>query len=314
MIDVSIIVPIYNSEKYLKKCIDSLINQTHENIEILLINDGSSDNSEKLIKKYKDKRIKYISKENEGIGKTRNLGIKESKGKYVMFIDSDDYISEDCVEKFYNFAESTKSDLVVSNFYKDHDGQLEEIIIPSFNSTTLNDNPNLLNIINMGPCNKIYKKELISNIKFDEKLKYEDVIFVCKALNRAKKISKIDEFLSYYVIHGSSETTTRDNKIFDIIKVNEELKRIFFDNKKTKNNFIDLSVMMITDYAAQTRYIKDKKVRKQFINEAYDYLNNIDTKWTKRECFRKINIFKRIIKSNKGLLLLYTNTIGIMYR
>lgn len=314
MIDVSIIVPIYNSEKYLKKCIDSLIKQTHKNIEILLINDGSTDGSEKVIKKYKDKRIKYISKKNEGIGKTRNLGIEKSKGKYLMFIDSDDYIKKDCVEKMFNYAESNNSDLVVSDFYKDFDGTIKEEIIPSFECTTLKEKPELLNVINLGPCNKLYKRSLIENIKFDEVLKYEDVIFVCGALKEAKRISKIDEFLSYYVVHNNSETTTRDKGIFDILEVNKQLKSMFYEDKKYRENYIDLTVMMLTDYAAQTRYIKDRKIRKDFINMVYYYLNKLDNNWRKRDCFRKINIFKRLIKSSKLLLLIYTDTIGLMYR
>ena len=91
MAKVSLIIPIYNSSKYLKKCINSLVNQTLKDIEIILINDGSKDDSDKIIKEYKDKRIKYIRKQNEGIGKTRNLGIKEAAGEYIAYVDSDDY-------------------------------------------------------------------------------------------------------------------------------------------------------------------------------------------------------------------------------
>ena len=91
-IDISIIVPIYNAEEYLKRCIDSLVNQTKKEIEIVLINDGSTDNSEKIIKSYKDDRIKYFKNKNQGIGKTRNFGIEKACGKYILFVDSDDYI------------------------------------------------------------------------------------------------------------------------------------------------------------------------------------------------------------------------------
>lgn len=314
MTKVSIIVPIYNSEEYLNKCIDSLISQTESNIEILLLNDGSTDNCDRIIKKYNDDRIKYIAKSNEGIGKTRNLGIQCSAGKYIMFIDSDDYISKDCVEKMYNYAESTNSDLVISDFYKDINGALEKFDIPYFESTSLNDNPQILNMVNMGPCNKLYKKELLNDIRFDEKIKYEDVVFVCKALYKAKKISKLNEYLSYYVIHSNSETTIRDKSIFDIIKVNKKLKNLFYYNKKIKESFIDLSVMMITDYAAQTMYIKGGKVRKEFIYEAYEYLDGIDVNWRKRERFKRIHAIKRLVKANRKLLLLYVDIIGIFYR
>ena len=89
--DVSIIIPIYNASKYLKRCLDSVINQTKTELEIILINDGSTDNSEEIIKGYKDKRIRYFKNKNQGIGKTRNFGITKATGKYIMFLDSDDF-------------------------------------------------------------------------------------------------------------------------------------------------------------------------------------------------------------------------------
>ena len=113
MAKVSLVVPIYNSSKYLNKCIDSLVNQTLKDIEIILINDGSTDESEKVIKEYKDKRIKYISKKNEGIGKTRNRGIKEATGEYIAFVDSDDYLNEHFCEYMYKKAHADNCDLVI---------------------------------------------------------------------------------------------------------------------------------------------------------------------------------------------------------
>ena len=92
--DVSIIIPIYNASKYLKRCLDSVINQTKTELEIILINDGSTDNSEEIIKEYKDKRIRYFKNKNQGIGKTRNFGITKATGKYIMFLDSDDFLDK----------------------------------------------------------------------------------------------------------------------------------------------------------------------------------------------------------------------------
>ena len=314
MIDVSIIVPIYNSEKYLNKCIDSLINQTHENIEILLINDGSNDNSEKIVKSYKDKRIVYISKKNEGIGKTRNLGIEKSKGKYVMFIDSDDYIREDCVEKMLDTIRDKNADLVVSNYYKDFIGKLEKIKLPSFKPTTLLDNQNLLLDLNLGPCNKIYKRSLLNNIRFDEKLKYEDVPFVLDVLIKAKKIVKIDDYLSYYVIHSKSETTVRDERIFDMIKICKISYDLLKKNNIEQKYITNLFVKILTDYAAQCRYISNRKTRNKFINDSLDFLDKIDSNWNKCDYFKNLGIISQTIKSNKLLLKLYCDTVGLLYR
>ena len=98
---ISIIVPMYNSEKYIKKCLESILNQTYEDFEVLLVNDGSTDKTESIVNRYNDKRIKYIKNKKSGIGKTRNLGIDKSKGEYLMFVDSDDYLDKSAVEKLY---------------------------------------------------------------------------------------------------------------------------------------------------------------------------------------------------------------------
>ena len=151
MADISIIVPIYNAEKYLNKCIDSLVNQTKKELEFILINDGSTDSSEDIIKSYKDKRIKYFKNKNQGIGKTRNFGIDKATGKYLMFLDSDDYLDINACEKLYNKAIKEKSDLVVFDFYRVEE-TLKEVTINNFKSSSLKENPNLLLDINLGPC------------------------------------------------------------------------------------------------------------------------------------------------------------------
>ena len=312
MIKVSIIVPIYNSANYLKKCIDSLLNQTEKNIEVLLVNDGSTDNSEEIIKKYQDERITYISKKNEGIGKTRNLGIDKAQGEYLMFIDSDDYIREDCVEKMLFKAESDHCDLVISDFLKDYEDHFDEVIIPSFEDTSLRNKPDILNNINLGPCNKLYKRELIGNTRFVENLKYEDVTFVIEVLKNAKRIGKVNDFLSYYVIHGGSETTTRDKRVFDIIEVNREMQSILKD-EVYKKAFLDLSVTILLDYAIQTRYIADRSIRHSFVDSVFKRLNEIDINWKKSNSLKESSLLKKLIKTNKLLTIIYVDLSSIRY-
>ena len=114
---ISIVIPIYNASKYLEKCINSVINQTYKNLEIILVNDGSIDNSLDICNDFKDKdnRIKVISKKNEGVSKTRNIGIDKCKGKYLMFLDSDDYIDEIYVEKMYTYLTKNNLSMVTSS-------------------------------------------------------------------------------------------------------------------------------------------------------------------------------------------------------
>ena len=105
MVDISIVVPIYNASKYLNKCLDSLVNQTKKELEFILVNDGSTDDSESIIKSYKDDRIKYFRRSNHGIGKTGNFGISKATGKYIMFLDSDDYLDLEACELLYKKIE-----------------------------------------------------------------------------------------------------------------------------------------------------------------------------------------------------------------
>ena len=311
MIKVSIIVPIYNTGSYLKKCIDSLVNQTEKEIEILLINDGSTDNSEKIVKDYKDDRIIYISKKNEGIGKTRNLGIKKARGKYLMFIDSDDYIKNTCVEIMYKNAIENNADIVISNFYKDYDGNILKIEYPYFEPSSLKDNPEIINMVNMGPCNKLYKRALVKDNFFDDDIKYEDVNFVVSALLKANKIIKINDYLSYYVIHNGSETTTRDERIFDIIEVVKRLHEKVKTEAYLKSNFTDLAVMILSDYTIQTKFIADKRIRNKFIDLAFITLDEIDTQWRRSKYLKTFPKIKRIIKTNKTLAKIYCNLYNL---
>ena len=307
MVKLSIIIPVYNTEKYLKKCIESIINQTLKDIEIIIINDGSPDNSDKIIKEYNDTRIVYITKENEGIGKTRNKGIDIATGKYIAFVDSDDYLHPCFCEKMLNKAKSDNSEIVVCDFYEDNNGIMKDRIIESFLPTSLSDNPNLLYNINMGPCNKIYKKSLFDNKsnRFNEKLKYEDLPFVVKMLTQAKKISKLDEKLTYYVIHDNSETTKRDKRIFDIIKETEltinYLKSIDFNYDAITN----LAVMVLADYTIQMRYFDDSSIRSKFIDDTFRYLDNLNPKWKKCVYLNNFTKIQRFIKTHKLLTKMY---------
>ena len=308
MPDISIIVPIYNAEKYIKKCVDSLLNQTKKEIELILINDGSTDSTHNILKSYKDKRIKYFKNKNQGIGKTRNFGIEKSTGKYIIFIDSDDYIEPTTCEELFEKAEKEKADIVGCDFYKVYDdGSKEEINLPSFKTTKLKNNPNILLDINLSPWNKIYSSKLIkdNNISFAEGIKYEDVPFVSEALDKADKIAKLDKKLNYYVIHGNSETTVRDKRIFDILKI-VDIIRTYFKNKKYMNEVVNkLTVRIITNYNIQQRNQKDIKVGMEFIDTSFAYLKKEVLDYKDNKYFENRSFLKRIIEKNKFLSKTY---------
>ena len=306
-IDISIIVPIYNAEKYLKKCIDSLVSQTKKEIEIILINDGSTDSSEEIIKNYKDKRIKYFKNKNQGIGKTRNFGIEKANGKYLLFVDSDDYLDKTACEKMYNKAENDNLDIVMCDFYKEYDnGNIEEIRTISFKNSSLKDNPDIITEY-LSPWAKIYSSEMIkkNNIKFVENLKYEDAPFVIETLCCANKIGKVDECLNYYLIHTNSETTVRDRRCFDILKIIDKIRKYTNDKEYLKEKIDKLTVRIITNYTIQQRMQKDKKIAMECIEEAFKYLKNEIPDYKNNKYYENRGFFRRLIEKNKTFTKMY---------
>ena len=307
MSDISIIVPAYNAEKYIGKCLDSLINQTKKELEFIIINDGSKDDTEKVVKEYQDDRIKYFKNKNQGIGKTRNFGIEKATSKYIMFLDSDDYLDKTACEKLFKKAEKDKLDIVLCDFYKEYDdGRIEEIINPSFKDSSLKDNPDIITEY-LCPWAKIYKRNLLidNNIRFVENLKYEDAPFVIEALDKANKIGKIDECLNYYLIHGNSETTVRDKRCFDILKIVDRIRTYTKDKDYIKDKIDKLTVRIITNYTIQQRVQEDKKVGDEFIEEAFSYLEKEVPDYKNNKYYENRGFLRRTIEKNKFLTKLY---------
>lgn len=307
--DISIIVPIYNAERYLNRCIKSLINQTKENIEFILVNDGSTDSSEEIIKSYKDKRIKYFKNKNQGIGKTRNFGMQKATGKYIMFLDSDDYLSTNACDELFSKAEKDNLDLVINNFYRveEETEKKVEVIIPEFKNTTLKENKRLLLDVNLAPWNKLYKRELLkkNKIQFVEDLKYEDAPFVVEAMDKAKKIGYIKKFLNYYVIHKNSETTVRDEKIFDIIEIVDKMRKYFSKRKEFTETVDKLSVRILTNYTIQQRVQQDKEVGMQFIDRAFQYMKANIPDYKDNKYYENRGFLRRMIEKNQFLTKVY---------
>ena len=190
---ITVIVPVYNVEHYLDKCLDSLINQTYKNLEIIVINDGSTDNSGIICQEYaqKDNRIIYIEKENGGLSDARNVGLDKMTGSYVTFIDSDDWVESDYVEVLYNKLIEYRADIAVgnyckfnesdSNFYFHISGNYFEKLYDNVSIVDcLNDSNRLLNSALIVAWGKIYRKEIISNFRFPVGRVTEDAVFNLK--------------------------------------------------------------------------------------------------------------------------------------
>lgn len=252
---VSIIIPIYNVEKYINKCIQSIIDQTYSNLEIILVDDGSIDRCSKICDEYanKDKRIKVIHKQNGGLSSARNIGIDISSGEYILFIDADDYIHESTVEILIKKAISKNADIVHFNFqYVDEEGNKINI-----KNKNLDDNK-ILNsyeticeyakksIIVMA-CTKLYKRELFDGLRFDEGYVYEDELIFPKIIYKSKINYMINDKLYYYVNRESSITKSNltNNKIESKKKLIRFLEEFYLENYPELMRYIYIKIYFI---------------------------------------------------------------------
>lgn len=205
MIKVSVIVPVYNVEEYLQECLDSLVSQTLDEIEIICVNDGSTDNSLTILNEYTSKypKIKVINRENDGVSAARNAGVKASIGKYIAFVDSDDWVDYDFFEKLFMSAENKNASIAAGGIVRTK-GEKRKINI-SYNEeklyTDIQDKIKICNIPKY--CyvwNKIYKREELekNNIEFVEGINFEDVRFTIRAIYFLKKLVTVPETNYYY--------------------------------------------------------------------------------------------------------------------
>ena len=316
MISLSIIVPVYNTEKYLQKCLDSILAQTRKDFEVIVINDGSTDGSARIMQQYEalyPEYIRGIYQENHGIGYTRNKGIESAKGKYIAFIDSDDSIEPEYCQMLLEKMENSDLDLVVCDYYEVNELTEEKALfeIADFSDSNLKTEPRLLFDINISPWNKLYKTELIRtyNITFPEELKYEDTLFVLKYLCVAKKIGKVNKPLVDYLIRGGGETKTMNSRVFDIFVIFDELYKYFQEigiYKNIQEYWEWFVINRITVYSIQQRFQRDAKEAQRFIDEGYSRLERDFPRWKKNRYYQtNNNIFKQILKNNRRVMKLY---------
>ena len=270
---VSVIIPVYNSEKYIAKCLESVINQTYKNLEIIVVNDGSKDNSQKILNEYKEKYpeiINVIEQENKGVSRTRNNSIKLAKGKYIMFIDNDDFIDEDYVETFVSEIEKDDYDAVYGGYRRPNEN--DKII----KELKLKDTEWSKYMI-MAPWAKIYKK----NFLIDNKIEFfvgnlgEDIYFNLKANLISKKIKVID-YVGYNWFFNTQSVSNTTQKNITQLQVYELLNSCYDMLKEEK--LLEQNYEIIKTHF--TRYIvwlisySTKKMDYKTISKEYDKLFN----------------------------------------
>lgn len=284
---LSVIMPIYNGEKYLAQAIESVLNQECKDLELILVNDGSTDNSEAICRKYEiaDQRIKYYKKENSGVSDTRNFGINKAQGEYIAFLDCDDVFCKNFyTHKFHNELKNSKVDIASLGFIWG-DGKIENGIL---NTTVIDANyNNRFSVSHMVFCSFVYNRDLFKILSFNKNIAYsEDYDFLLRALGNCNSIKYFDEFILVYRDNKNSVTHTRDSKESKII-----LKRLlsvwpglleYFQNTDLPNSdqAIDYCQKKIVEISST--YISESIISNVSIEQICDELS----KYVKKEDLR----------------------------
>lgn len=294
---ISVIVPVYNVQEYLDKCVYTIRNQTYKNLEIILIDDGSTDMSGKKCDEYQknDSRIKVVHKKNAGLGYARNSGLDIATGKYVLFVDSDDFLELEMIEKLYYQLVKTNSDTSYCGYYKYYDDEYIEKVSSGYNEKIFCNREIIENVLlemisgkpeqkkeallSMSVWHALYSNEIIneSKLRFVSEREYisEDIIFHIEYLQKAKKVCYIDTPLYFYRCNNSGSLTHRyDPNEFNrhkvqVEKINKELSKILNESEyceRTQRYLLGRLRTCIQKSITYKKHNKDFKLIKQIKN------------------------------------------------
>ena len=285
---VSIIIPVYNAEEYISRCLDSLINQTYKNIEIVIVDDGSNDNSLAIVSKYKDNRIKIYSQENQGPSIARNTGIEKSTGKYIMFVDADDYIDIDMVKCMTETINNESNTIVLCDNSEIWEDRIEEYKLFIDYSKILYKE-HVLKEIASGKaglvCGKLFNRSIVDkyNIRFDKNISIcEDQVFFLNIAKHCNEFIYIPKSLYFYDRRNENSITMKyqENAVENQIYVINRIEEILLECKLENNDIEDI-------------------INNKFIRAIQDCITNevLNTRISNLSC--KINNIKRMIYDDK---------------
>lgn len=319
---ISVIVPIYNAEQYIRRCVISLLEQTYRNLEIILVNDGSTDNSEDICKQFlrKDKRVKIVSKQNGGVSSARNKGLEESCGEYVAFVDSDDELFLNAIEVLAKDADEYKADIVFGTkitYDKNNNviSSYDDGKIEFFEGTE-----NLKNALNGSAqtnsvCAKLFKKEFLNGIKFEtgRNINEDGYFLFCCFLKQPKVVQHNVSVYKYFSREGSNSNGKFSEKYLDMIyfcnKKKELVEKYFSEINKSAENMVVRTNILFLQILCRTADKKYNIYKKESVKTIKKYKNSFHPKTKNEKILSKLivhNLFfvyeiiykikKRIIK------------------
>mgnify|MGYP003816680567 CR=1 FL=1 len=309
---ISVIVPIYNQSQRLDRCLSSLVGQSYPHMQIIAVDDGSTDGSAAVIADYRRRypdKVVAAGGPNRGIGHARNQGLALAAGGIIGFVDSDDYVETDMYEAMYRVMKEQQADMVVCD---------TEVIEPSAASRksvaafkggpvgTLEEYPQLAYMLNLGPCNKIYRRALWDGIRFPEGLKYEDIGPVLKTFARARRVGYVTRPLYDYVYSDSSQTHTYDRSILDLLTVLSDVCDYFTAAEpKVKDAISELCASELFGFTSvfyrHKDQFSDRALLMSFVEEGYVLLDGRCPGW------RAIYVSHASSPANRRLRVLQTH-------
>ena len=315
---VSVIVPIYNVEKYLEKCINSLLSQTLEDIQIILVNDGSKDNSGNIAKeceKNNKDRVIYVEKENGGLSDARNYGLKYATGDFIAFLDSDDYIEKNAYEKMYNKAIEENADYVECDFIWEFPNKIRvDKQYPYKNKKEM------LSFVRVVAWNKLIKRQLIidNNLEFPKGLRYEDVEFTYKLIPFINKFAYVDKPFIHYVQRGGSIANVQNERTAEIFTVLDNVIEFYKKNNIYEKYRDELEYnyarYLLCSSLKRMCKIKDKSIREKLLTESWERLNSNFPNWKENVILKTVNIGKNkyMRTVNKSTYKIYSKILEII--
>ena len=325
---LSIVALVYNLKKYLPRCLDALVNQTLQEIEILCVNDGSTDSAPQIIEEYAKKypaKVKVFHKENGGEFTTRNYGLERAQGEYVTFVDTDDYVELDWAEKLYNAAKENDADIAVCGFeridLKTNKVVGKDMTKHGYTTKIVNPKDDFVLFINPAPWNKIYKRELIKEFRFLPFRGFNDTLFLVSTYTKVKKITFIPNVLyHYYLRYDSQIHTVNMQDVNNLKKYLLEVKELYINKQKYEEMkyILDMMAFIHLGISVMYRLSYDKEVSiKKEIKETIKYLDKEFPTWRNSPflkfnyCIKKgikhIGLFgiSKLYKLNMPMLFIY---------
>lgn len=285
---ISVVIPMYNAERYIRKCLDSIINQTYQNLEVIIVNDGSTDSSREICEEYvlKDKRITLVNTENRGAGSARNTGLEMSTGEYVSFIDSDDYICSDYYARLSKMIQETNADIAIGRYKRVSEHETMNFV----NTGEVKERTSREQLLELYGedidryvnsvlvTNKLFNKKLFGEeIRYPIRRLIDDEFIIYKLIDKAKKIVYTDDVMYAYVQSDGSvmRTNFKEKRVYDTMDVYDEVYAYFREkDDKELNRLVMIRYLLycveMVRKTSMSEIIEDKKKVYEYLKEKFE--------------------------------------------